>query len=379
MELTFEKTIAAAPEAVWPYVCDPTLMNLWSTAKIRLVAPGEDLCAWSVGSARQVVIRAFGHTRVLDEVIEHAEPPHRLVYRVVGGMPVRDHRGEQVLEETGGGTRLMWRVRVDFLMPWMAAPARKILTPQLRQSLDALALVAGGAEASGGLARSVFLDDTEGLEGLYRDAEATLSAQRSLAARLGEAGDFKRWFARVYALVTEHQLKACRAGRFTHTAWVLRLIPRFHHHFARNLRLWESADGGWAEQHWCAAFRAMEEAPQRHRQPMEAIGHAIARGMRAHIDEDLPRALAQVYAGHYHGRCAYARMRADYLLMEPVFAAASQSLFETIPTGALTLRARLWRGVLPAPLFTHLMRHSGLTRQRRRAFERGHRLAMMLV
>ena len=70
MKLTFEKSIAAPPEVVWPYICDPPLMNLWSTAVIRLVAPGDGDAPWAIGVVRQVRIRSLGRTTLLDEVIE---------------------------------------------------------------------------------------------------------------------------------------------------------------------------------------------------------------------------------------------------------------------------------------------------------------------
>ena len=113
---------------------------------------------------------------------------------------------------------------------------------------------------------------------------------------------------------------------------------------------------------------------------MKAIAYAVFKGMQAHIDEDLPHALAQVYTQHYASLCRYERFRADYLLMGPVFERASQRFIDELPTSSLTLRARLMRAALPPAVSTHILRGGGrLFAQRCRAFESGARIAKTLA
>ena len=118
------------------------------------------------------------------------------------------------------------------------------------------------------------------------------------------AGDPKRWFTRVYEYVTECQLTACRERAITHRAWVLRLIPSFHDYYTTSLSRVMGTASGSAEVHWRDAFAAMAGGSLRYRAPGDVLAYGLLRGVRAHIEEDLPRALAEVYAQHYRGRCS---------------------------------------------------------------------------
>ena len=117
------------------------------------------------------------------------------------------------------------------------------------------------------------------------------------------------------------------------------------------------------------------------RDPLRAHLYGVAKGMQAHIEEDLPRALAEVHVRHYAGRCDYARFRADYLRMGSIFRDAGDRLTALIPTRHWPLRTRLLRAILPAEIQDRVMASSyyDLPRQRRKAFERGERIARMLM
>src|SRR5262249_58593492 len=113
------------------------------------------------------------------------------------------------------------------------------------------------------------------------------------------------------------------------------------------LRRWTGAIPGRAESHWQLAFREMERA----RAGAPGAGVQTARGLlfgvAAHIEDDLPRALAEVYRRHYAGRCDYVRFRADYLLMSGIFQAASARLLAEMPRDALPIHLRVLGPVLP--------------------------------
>lgn len=114
---------------------------------------------------------------------------------------------------------------------------------------------------------------------------------------------------------------------------------------------------------------------------MDALLYGVAKGMQAHIEEDLPRALAEVHHHHYRGRCGYVRFRADYLAMADVFRAAGERLMAEVPRAWWPLQARLIDRTLPDEVKAALQRRTfyDLPRERLRAFERGRRLAELLA
>jgi uncharacterized protein YndB with AHSA1/START domain len=373
MNLMLERRLPAPPAAVWPFLVEPLLHNRWSTASMKLIAPGDRGQAGAVGAMREIRLPGPGRVALV-EVVQHAEPPRRLVYRVVSGLPLRQHRGEVLLEPSSAESVLRWTVSAEFQLPGMGQLATPLLRRELGKSLDHLAR-AVFQEPERALLRDQVVDDD--LTALFRDAEAVLEEQRALADRLTSEGDRKRWFSRVYEYVTEYQLASCREGRFSHPGWVLRLVPRFHHHYRSNLDRW-IADG-LCEQHWRSSFRAMEQAESWYGRLGWAYG--IVKGMQAHIEEDLPRSLAEVYHWHYRQRCSYARFRSDYLLMGDIFAAASRRMLEHIPLWMRPVRASL-----VAPLLPELVKQRwqakafyDLGRERLRAFERGDRLANLMA
>ena len=367
--------MAATPERVWPFITEPAQMNRWSLARIRLVAPGDGGRAVAVGAVREVSVSGPGPTVRFKEIIERVEPPSRFVYRVISGLPVRHHRGEITLRPEGDGTILRWDVEFRFRLKVTELLVRAILKPQLRSSLAALAEVVRDAPAAS-VPDATTLDDPAELPALYAAAEAVLAEQHELAARLTAAEDAKRWFAQVYAYVTESQIAACRAGRLPHPGWVLRVLPRFHYYYLENLRRWTGEADGPVERHWRLAFEALEGRPDRLARVSGGSTRGLAEAVRAHVDGDLPRALADVYVTHYAGRCTYARFRADYTLMTEIFPGARSRLIRTMP---LPLQV-VCLGV-PVELRERLAAwlHYDLPRHRRRAFERGEQLAALML
>lgn len=379
MQIILERYLPAPPDRAFLYLSDPDLMNRWSLAHVRAVAPGDGGQHAAVGAMRAVTIRALGQQIVLDEVIERVEPPHKLVYRVVGGAPLRRHRGEMSLSREGEGSRLRWKVEFKSPLSSMDYGMRLLLDRQLRESLDRLERAVTEAPPSQLEAPIKFAESTP--KELWAQAEAILKQQRTLASRLEDAGDPKQWFARVYAFVTEEQMALCRSGEIAHPAWVLRIIPRFHEYYAGNLQRWLGLERGEAEAHWRSAFRAMENSGRWYRNPLAGLSYGLAKGVQAHIEEDLPRALADVYVDHYAGSCDFARFRADYLLMGNVFRRSSRRMLERMPSKHFPPYARtltLWLPQEGQDAVIH-RRFYDIPRQRRRAFERGERLAHWLL
>jgi len=376
VKLSFEQHLPASPEAVWPFITDPDRMNLWSLAMIQRLASGDGGAPGGVGELRRVTVRSLGSVVRFDEVIEHANPGRRLVYRVVAGLPVRYHRGEITLAPTETGTLLRWDVEYAFSLPGLSIGAQAVLGPQLKSSLAGLARVCEDAPPAS-YQRSGWYDDSDDDPRVWEDAERILVEQRAIADRLEAANDRKQWFARVYEYVTETQIAYCRTGRTTHRGWVMRLIPRFHDYYIDNLRRFTGETEGPAEHHWHGAFGAMERGHPHLRSPGELFAHGLLLGIRAHVEQDLPRALADVYLSHYAHRCCYGRLRADYLLMNSIFRYSADRLLERVPRAYLPPLAWMLGPMVPPEARDALMarRFYDMATARRVAFERGGALA----
>jgi uncharacterized protein YndB with AHSA1/START domain len=97
-------TIRAPRETVWAVMSDHLRYADWSSAReVTIERPGVP-APNGLGAVR--VFHA-GPSKVREEVTEW-EPPSRLVYRVVSGLPVRGYRSEMHLDPDGDGTVLTW-------------------------------------------------------------------------------------------------------------------------------------------------------------------------------------------------------------------------------------------------------------------------------
>lgn len=343
MKVTITRLVDAPRSAVWRLITDPARMNEWSLAAIALDDPGEGGRPDGVGALRSATVRSGPMRSVLREVVEVSEPPSRMVYRVIGGVPLRHHRGEITLTSEGAATRLAWEVEMTFPVPGIEAVTRASVVPQLEESVTRLASVARGAAEVEVAPYVAFEDDTGTLDA---EAEAICEDQRALAARLEAAGDPRHWFARVYSLVTRCQLDAARSGSVTHRAWVLRLIPVFHRYYVDNLRRFVGELDGACEAHWVIAFQ--RAVPRRGERLLTTLRESFRDAVRAHIEGDLARALAEVHARFYAGRCELVRFRADYLLMTPTFREASERFIDALPRAYVPIEMRLARRWAPA-------------------------------
>ena len=119
----------------WRHLIEPELINRWSQARVE----PRHVEAGLPARERRVAIRFGPLAWHLDEVIETAEAPSRLVYRVTPRFPVRRHRGEVTLAAHDGATQVRWEVDFDLFPPGVAVPVGRLIDAQLRASLDALA------------------------------------------------------------------------------------------------------------------------------------------------------------------------------------------------------------------------------------------------
>lgn len=366
--LSLEQTIDAPPPSVWPWLVDPSRMNRWSEAPIQGLAKGDGGGHDGVGALRRITVRSAAGSRSFDEVVLVSEAPRRLVYRVFRGLPTRDHTGTITLAEQGSQTRLCWEVSFSFWVPGADAAAR-LIEGQLRESLARLADVARGSAPTPIAAPRTVTDE---LSPLRARAAEILAEQRALVAELRD--DPKRWFARVYVLVTEGLLALLDGGGVRHPGWVLRLIPEFHKYYIDNLRAWQAE--GDVEGPWARAFRVMESG-----EDFTAVVGGLMRGVRTHIEEDLPRALASVWFEHYRERCDFARFRGDYVAMGAVFRRAADQMLDELPRRMVPRTVRAMRRLAPPEVPDAFLnrRVYDVPSRRLRAFERGGRIAKLLI
>jgi hypothetical protein len=371
-EIVWERDLPASPAVAWPYLVEPDKMSLWSRAPIACVDGGDGGAAHGVGALRSVTVHALGRETKFEEVVAESVAPSRFVYHVVRGLPLRDHEGIQTLESSGAGSRLVWRVRFEPIASPLGFGASRMLEGQMRTSLDALASVLGGLadEVDPGVSHA-FEDDDAAVPSLLAQADRILGEQRTLADSLRD--DPKYWFSRVYQYVTEEQIAFVRT-RATHRAWVLRLLPVFHRFYVMNLEAHRAHEH--VEAPWRVAFRSMDRA-----EDGPSVIRGLLLGVRTHIEEDLPRALAETWLQHYRARCDYVRLRADYLRMAYVFRVASSRLVAEMPPTWIPphLRALIRFAPLELQDWAFSRSYYDVARARRKAFERGRGIASWIA
>jgi len=127
-----QQRFAAPPARVFALVTDHVGLGRWLPADVRLERPGEP-SPNGLGAVR--VIRARGLS-VREQVIRY-DAPRAMDYRVIGGAPFRNHRGEIRVEADDGGARVDYRIRFDW--PWFAGGALvgSLVAGQLEREITA--------------------------------------------------------------------------------------------------------------------------------------------------------------------------------------------------------------------------------------------------
>lgn len=102
------RRVDAPPEAVWALLSDVgtwTRWGPWETAGLE--RPGRD-SAQGPGAVRRLCVGRW----TLRELVEVAEAPRHLRYRLLSGMPVRDYVADVRLDPApDGATQLSWSAR----------------------------------------------------------------------------------------------------------------------------------------------------------------------------------------------------------------------------------------------------------------------------
>ena len=132
-------TSRASRDAVWRLVADITTWQDWggwsSTTREREGTPAPD----GVGAVRR--LRRFPTTSV--EEVTAFEPPARLEYKLLKGLPLRNYVGTVTLADApDGGTEITWRSEFDTTwVPGIKSGLERFLPATVEQ-------LARGAETS---------------------------------------------------------------------------------------------------------------------------------------------------------------------------------------------------------------------------------------
>jgi uncharacterized protein YndB with AHSA1/START domain len=100
-----EATTEAAPDEVWALLSDRSTWPSWSPLGSHAgERPGEGGAPDGLGGIARFVT---GRHCVREEIVER-EPPRRLSYTLLSGLPLRDYRAVVELTPAGTGTRIRW-------------------------------------------------------------------------------------------------------------------------------------------------------------------------------------------------------------------------------------------------------------------------------
>ena len=135
IEIKLTREILASPEAIFAVLSDHRGMVGWAGAREVVLRHEGDPPPNGVGAVR--VIRAAG--LAVEEEITGFDPPKRMEYRVVAGIPIRDHHGEIRLEPESDFTKLTWEIRFRPLIPGTGWLLRPLLTRALTDMMTGLA------------------------------------------------------------------------------------------------------------------------------------------------------------------------------------------------------------------------------------------------
>jgi uncharacterized protein YndB with AHSA1/START domain len=143
---TFTREIAAAPETVFAVLTDHRrYAELTPLRKSELEREGEP-APNGLGAIRKLT--AVGPP-LREEVIAY-EPDERFSYKLLSGLPVRDHVGTVKLAATAGGTEMAYAVRTQPTVPVAGAVVVAVVKQGVKGLIEGIAKESERRAAAGG-------------------------------------------------------------------------------------------------------------------------------------------------------------------------------------------------------------------------------------
>jgi uncharacterized protein YndB with AHSA1/START domain len=134
-EIHLQGTIAAPRDAVWRVYTDHRGWTRWAGVKEVVLRQQGDPPPNGLGSIR--VIRSGGIA--IEEEITAFDPPKRMAYRLIGGLPVKNYEAEVRFDESESGTAISWDISFQPRIPFTGALLARVMKSGLQDVLDRLA------------------------------------------------------------------------------------------------------------------------------------------------------------------------------------------------------------------------------------------------
>jgi len=133
--VTVTRVIAAPVQRVFDRYADIPSWNRWSglgrVTRVRPGSPGPD----GVGAVRAITTAGFR----VEEEITAVDPPALLRYRLLRGMPLRNHEGYVHFAPLPAGTLVTWSCRFDPPVRGSGRPLRRLIAWVFTRALAGLA------------------------------------------------------------------------------------------------------------------------------------------------------------------------------------------------------------------------------------------------
>jgi uncharacterized protein YndB with AHSA1/START domain len=130
VEIRAESRSAAPPERVFELLANVSSWPSWADFESAEVEQGA-----GVGELRAL----RRGRRVTRERVTALEPPRRLAYELVSGLPLRDYSAEVRLDPDGDGTRVTWRSTFRPQLPGTGWLIKRRLGAFVRDTADGVA------------------------------------------------------------------------------------------------------------------------------------------------------------------------------------------------------------------------------------------------
>jgi len=134
-EIHLQGTVAAPRDAVWRVYTDHRGWTRWAGVKEVVLRQQGDPPPNGLGTIR--VMRSGGIA--IEEEITAFDPPKRMAYRLIGGLPVKNYEAEVRFDESESGTAIAWDVSFQPRIPFTGGLLARVMKSGLQDVLDRLA------------------------------------------------------------------------------------------------------------------------------------------------------------------------------------------------------------------------------------------------
>jgi uncharacterized protein YndB with AHSA1/START domain len=143
---TFTRAIAAPPETVFAVLTDHRRYSELTPLRRSELEREGDGEPDGVGAIRRLT--AVGPP-MREEVIAY-EKPSRFSYKILSGLPVRDHVGTVELSAEDGGTKMVYAVRTHPTLPVVGFAVVAVIKQGIKGLIDGVSTESERRAASGG-------------------------------------------------------------------------------------------------------------------------------------------------------------------------------------------------------------------------------------